>query len=68
MASPQFIVALKLAGVAAALLSVKVATVALKGLPATALKLTGVAVITGSVGGGDRHYCDNAQNGYYADP
>ena len=44
--SPQFIVALKLVGVAAALLSVNVATVPVKGLPATALKLTGVAVIT----------------------
>jgi hypothetical protein len=44
--SPQFIIALKLVGVAAASLSVKVATVALKGLPATALMLTGVAVIT----------------------
>jgi hypothetical protein len=45
-ASPQFIVAVKLAVVAAALSSVKVATVPLKFMPATALKLTGVAVMT----------------------
>ena len=45
VASPQFIVAVKLAGVAAALISVKVATVPVKGEPATAWKLTGDAVI-----------------------
>jgi hypothetical protein len=49
VASPQFMVEVKAPALAAALLSVKVATGPLKATPATALKLTGVAVITVAV-------------------